>query len=148
MGTFSQQMLCTPDGRKAVDQLAQNPNRPLNQFSKLAFRDWIENVEPSLVGNTVPPPTDSHMIPVTLSYAVYNIFQQYWEGQNDPLYAILSRRGHSVDWVHVFASQEEIDRLGEVAMEIIDDPESEKPAIATAESLLPKLKEAGWKDHD
>lgn len=34
--------LCTPEGRKAVDQIAQNPNRSLNQFPKLAFRDWLE----------------------------------------------------------------------------------------------------------
>lgn len=35
--------LCTSDGRRAVDQLAQNPNRPLNQFPKLAFREWCES---------------------------------------------------------------------------------------------------------
>lgn len=35
--------LTKPDGRRALDQLAQNPNRPLNQFPKLAFRDWVEN---------------------------------------------------------------------------------------------------------
>ena len=37
------EQLGKPDGKKALRQLAQNPNRPLNQFPKLAFRDWVEN---------------------------------------------------------------------------------------------------------
>ena len=74
-------------------------------------------------------------IPIKLSYAVYNVFQRYWEGQNDPLYAILSRRGNSVDWVEVEASEEEIDRLKEVAKEILDTSD-DKGEIRTAESLL------------
>lgn len=34
--------LCSSNGKKALEQLAQNPNRPLNQFPKLAFREWVD----------------------------------------------------------------------------------------------------------
>ena len=54
--------LCTSDGRRAVDQLAQNPNRPLNQFPKLAFREWMNDddmqksiVRPDDVGDCATP---------------------------------------------------------------------------------------------
>jgi len=36
--------LCSPRGKKALDQLADNPNRSLNQFPKLAFREWITKI--------------------------------------------------------------------------------------------------------
>jgi len=78
-------------------------------------------------------------IPIRLSYAVLNVFQRYWEGQGDPLYAVLSRRGNSVDWVTVKASQEEIDRLEEVARKILEDPETEEGEKATAKQLLDTL---------
>lgn len=41
--------LTNPDGRRALDQLAQNPKRPLNQFPKLAFKDWNEETELALI---------------------------------------------------------------------------------------------------
>lgn len=77
--------------------------------------------------------------PVRISYAVYNVFQRYWHGQGDSLYAVLSRRGNSVDWVTVEASENEIDRLEETANEIIDSDESTAGDRRTAESLLKQL---------
>ena len=79
-------------------------------------------------------------IPLNISYGVYNVFQRYWEGQSDPLYAVLSRRGDSVDWVTVEASQEEADRMREVAEEIVsssDDPMEKR----TAQMQLDRLKD-------
>ena len=35
--------LQTGEGKRAVDQLLNNPNRPLNQFPKLAFKEWLDN---------------------------------------------------------------------------------------------------------
>jgi len=83
---------------------------------------------------TVVPATEEASIPIKLSYAVYNVFQRYWEGQGDPLYALLSRRGNSVDWVTVFATPEELERLEEVIEEVLDKSE-DKGEIATAKSL-------------
>ena len=84
-------------------------------------------------GLTVTPATEEASIPLKLSYAVYNVFQRYWEGQRDPLYALLSRRGNSVDWVTVFATPEEVERLEKVTQEVLN---SDDPAeVRTAKSL-------------
>ena len=95
---------------------------------------------------TVIPATDDATIPLRLSYAIYNVFQRYWEGQSDPLYALLSRRGGSVDWVTVFATQEEVDRLQEVMLVVLH---SENPSErATAESLYYILEVLDGDDDD
>jgi hypothetical protein len=44
---------------------------------------------------------------ITLGYGVLRVFSQWWYGQGDPLYAVLSRRGNSVDLVTLEASREE-----------------------------------------
>jgi len=67
---------------------------------------------------------------IPLSYGLYNIFQRYWWGQGDPLYAVLSRRGHSVDWVDVEMSRTELDRLHEVAEEILTSGEPQEKRVA------------------
>jgi hypothetical protein len=82
---------------------------------------------------TVVPATEEASIPLKLSYAVYNVFQRYWDGQRDPLYALLSRRGDSVDWVTVFATPVEVERLEAVTREVMN---SDDPAeVHTAKSL-------------
>ncbi len=77
--------------------------------------------------------------PVRISYAAYNVFQRYWGGQGDPLYAVLSRRGDSVDWVTVDAMPREIDRLEETADEVVDDPDSTAGERRTAQAMLDQL---------
>ena len=77
-------------------------------------------------------------IPLRIGMGTYNVFQQYWEGQWDPLYAVLSRRGGSPDWVTVKASQEEVERLTDVAQEIIErneDPMHVRVAEGTLENI-------------
>lgn len=81
---------------------------------------------------------DDYTIPVRLGYDTYRVFQQYWHGQSDPLYAVLSRRGGSVDFVTVLASRRELDVLRERAREIIaarDDRTDVRVARATLERL-------------
>jgi hypothetical protein len=74
-----------------------------------------------------------------LSYAVLNVFQRYWWGQNDPLYAVLSRRGTSVQFVDVTASTDEVERLQDVAEEIIASKDSTAAERRVAEGLLKQL---------
>lgn len=62
----------------------------------------------------VPGPSTKHRFPVRIGYDVLVIFSRHWRGQDDPLYAVLSRRGNSVDFVTVMASEEELDRLEDV----------------------------------
>jgi hypothetical protein len=93
------------------------------------------------LGQTVPPATEKDSIPMKLGYDVYNVFQRYWDGQSDPLYAVLSRRGNSVDWVTVFASPEEVKRLKQVAEEILKTSQ-EQGERRTAQALLQRLQES------
>jgi len=92
-------------------------------------------VRPSSTSPTVPPVNDEAMIPVKIGYGTYMVFQQYWEGQGDPLYSVLSRRGPSVDWVVVFATPEEANRLEEVAQEIISAGTDEKDIYVARQFL-------------
>ena len=101
-----------------------------NMQPSTGFGGRLQNVhtEP-----TVPPATEEARIPLKLSYAVYNVFQRYWEGQHDPLYALLSRRGDSVDWVTVFATPEEVQRLEAVMWEVMKS--EDRGEVGTAKSL-------------
>lgn len=78
-------------------------------------------------------------IPLRLGYDSLSIFQQYWWGQTDPLYAILSRRGNSVDWVNVDASLEELRRLRDLCAEIRDNDKSEPSHVRVATSYADKI---------
>lgn len=74
---------------------------------------------------------------VTLTYATYNVFQRYWWGQSDPLYAVLSRRGHSVGIEEIEASEDEVDRLCDTARE----------AVATGDASEKRVGRAFLKEH-
>lgn len=69
------------------------------------------------------PDEPSHT--VSLGHDALKVFQRYWWGQSDPLYAMLSRRGNSVDVITLDVSDEELGRFISVAQEIMresDDP--------------------------
>ena len=74
--------------------------------------------------------------PIRLGYDTISVLSQYWEGQGDPLYAILSRRGNCVDWVEVRASDLEIIRLRDTCTAILANPESEDSHIRVATAYL------------
>ena len=84
-------------------------------------------------------------IPLKIGLGTYNIFQQYWEGQGDPLYALLSRRGDTPSIPVVDASEEEVERLGEVAEEIIEANE-DPMHVRVAEATLEDIKKAARSD--
>jgi hypothetical protein len=94
---------------------------PDNYFS---FSDGGSIIEPCL------------QFPLRLGYDTIAVLSQYWEGQGDPLYAILSRRGCSVDWVEVDASELEIIRLRDTCSLILANPESEESHRRVATSYL------------
>jgi len=76
--------------------------------------------------------------PVELTYADLNVFQRYWWGQWDPLYAVLSRRGNSVGRVTLEASEEELERLQDVAEEIIRKSD-DSGEVRTAKAYLKRI---------
>jgi len=136
-----------------VDEIAINPNfeppgdswqkDPVRKSARLSPQEPFGGRlrgRPVKTEPTVPPATDEAAIPVRLSYAVYNVFSRYYGGQGDPLYAILSRRGDSVDWVTVHATPEEVDRLASVAEEILQTSD-DRGELHTAKSLLDQLEQ-------
>jgi len=77
-----------------------------------------------------------------IPYSVLNVYQRYWYGQGDPLYAVLSRRGNSTDWVTLDdVSEEEFERLRETTEEIIDKSD-DKGEVRTAVSFRKTLEAA------
>jgi hypothetical protein len=79
---------------------------------------------------------------VRLGYDALNVFQRYWWGQWDPLYAMLSRRGNSVAPVTLDVSDDELERFEDVAKEIVktsDDPGE----VRTARIYLKRI--PAWK---
>jgi hypothetical protein len=84
---------------------------------------------------------------IRIGYGTYNVFQRYWEGQGDDLYAVLSRRGTSVDWVTLRASRSEVERLKEVAQEIIDTSD-DASEVRVAKAFLQDIKKPVREDVD
>lgn len=74
---------------------------------------------------------------VQLSRGVCSYFQQWWWGQADPLYAVLSRGCDVLGPIK--ASEAEIDRLCETAQDILKDKRSRplEKAVATRFSQRP-----------
>lgn len=40
--------LTSQDGRREMDKLLQDPNRPLSQFRKLNFAEWLHNEDSTI----------------------------------------------------------------------------------------------------
>jgi hypothetical protein len=76
---------------------------------------------------------------VKLGYDALNIFQHYWWGQWDPLYAMLSRRGNSVDWVTLDVSEDELERFKDVARDIVEKSD-DSSEVRVAKKYLDELK--------
>lgn len=78
----------------------------------------------------VAPPSPAHRFPIRIGYGTYLVFSENWWGSGDPLYALLSRRGNSVDWVTVFASAKELDRMEEVANSLLFGGDAREKRVA------------------
>lgn len=96
----------------------------------------------------VPPPSrrggkplqgNKYFFPVRLAYSTYLVFSKYVKGQTDPLADLLFRRGDSVDWKTIKASDDEIMRLRQVAQQILST--SKDPGeVRTAQHVLETIK--------
>ena len=81
--------------------------------------DSISVKKPSIRYSKLIPKDVSKTIPIKLSYAVYNVFKRYVSPKYELANNLLDRRGDSVSWVTVKASNEEIFNLRELAKHII-----------------------------
>jgi len=111
----------------------------------LSFEDWKKGQRQEVLRKrqVILDKYKSADIPIKIGYDTLNIFQRYWDGQNDPLYALLSRRGNSPDWVTVKVSKEELERLIDQAQDILHQGDKTEKRVAKA--TLQRLKKAGHK---
>lgn len=97
----------------------------------------------------IPKQDEFNIIPIKLGYDTYSVFKRYVGPRYQLADNLLDRRGDSVSWVTVKASNEEIANLGELARHIISNaPESMpgRPAytsrdgeVRTAEATLKRI---------
>lgn len=106
----------------SVDMPQINSSQGLRNYSKIS-----------------PDSSKFNIIPIRLGYDTYNVFKRY---SNDNKFRIcdrlLDRRGETVDWKTVFASNEEIANLKELANYIINNsekPNEQSTAVATLERI-------------
>lgn len=89
----------------------------------------------------VPQEDSFNIIPVRISYGTYNVFKKHMNPRFSLANRLLDRRGSSVDWVTIKASNEEIANLRELADYIIgvvgetDDPRKQAE-IRTAHGAI------------
>lgn len=100
---------------------------------------FAEPQQPTRRRGGVPLQGNQYFFPVRLSYATYLVFSKYQKGKGDPLGDLLFRRGDSVDWKTIKASDDEIQRLKQVAQEILSV--SKDPGeVRTAQHVLETIK--------
>jgi hypothetical protein len=103
--------------------------------------------------SSIIPKQDSfNIIPIRLGYDTYNVFKRYVEPRYQLADRLLDRRGDSVDWVVVKASNEEIANLGELARHVIDNAPETMPGrpsytnrdgeIRTAKATLERIEDS------
>lgn len=69
-----------------------------------------------------------NVVPVT--YAAHLMFARHYEGMGDPLYAVMSRRGNGVSIVDVEMSDDEYERVIDLAAELRDGDDELDALIA------------------
>jgi len=69
-----------------------------------------------------------------------------WSGQGDPLYAIMSRA--NADGEDLEASEDELNRLADMAEQVLADDETGEESKEAAMDILDQLKGLGFMDED
>jgi len=100
----------------------------------------------------LPKQDEFNIIPIRIGYDTYNVFKRYIEPRYNLADKLLDRRGDSVDWVTVKASNEEIANLGELASHIIANAPETMPGrpgytnkdgeIRTAKATLERIEDS------
>lgn len=100
----------------------------------------------------IPKHDEFNIIPIRLGYDTYNVFKRYMEPKYGLADRLLDRRGDSVDWVTVKASNEEIANLGELARHIMANAPENMPGrpnytnrdgeVRTAKATLDRIEDS------
>lgn len=125
----------------------------INEISaNLDDLDYLKPGYSGRVSSKLIPKTDSFkIIPIKLGYDIYNVFKRYISPKYKLAEELLDRRGDSVSWVALKASNEELFNLKELAKYIVENaPEqsSNRPSytnqereIAVAKFYIEKIDE-------
>jgi hypothetical protein len=128
-------------------------NQYINEIS--ANLDALDDLKPSYSGRVsskLIPKTDVFkIIPIKLGYDIYNVFKRYVSPKYKLAEELLDRRGDSVSWVTVKASNEELFNLKELARHIVENAPEQSPTrpsytnqereIAVAKLYIEKIDE-------
>lgn len=93
-----------------LNEIAVNPELDIPSKSPVSQRGYSK---------IIPKQDEFNIIPIRLGYDTYTVFKRYAGPRYQLADRLLDRRGDSVDWVVVKASNEEIANLGELARHII-----------------------------
>ena len=113
-------------------EISLNLDAPGIEKSNKSFR--------SSSSNLLPSPEKTFIVPIRISYGIYNVLNKY--SRNFSLAsAVLLRRGDSVDFVTVNASNQEIANLKDLA-EYVKRISNKEEEIRTADSALDSVSSA------
>lgn len=116
-----------------IAEIAINPNAPeINQPQKISGRSSSK---------IIPDESKFNIIPIRLGYGTYNVFKKNMRSGHEMANRLLDRRGDSVDWVIVKASNQEIQDLQSLANEIIKNS-SDESEIRTAHATISAIKDS------
>jgi len=89
----------------------------------------------------VPEEDKFNIIPLRIGYDTYNVFKRHAPPKYALAERLLDRRGDSVDWVTVKASNQEVDNLKELARQIINSAKDEGE-LRTASATLKRIEDS------
>ena len=106
-----------------------------------AFGAMAEPTSQRASSKIVPEEDKFNIIPVRIGYDTYNVFKRH----ASPRYALadrlLDRRGDSVDWVVVKASNQEVESLRDLARQVLSSARDEGE-IRTAKATLERIEDS------
>jgi hypothetical protein len=126
-----------------LNEIAVNPDFGIPAKPQVSQRGYSK---------IIPKGDDFNIIPIRLGYDTYTVFKRYVGSRYHLADSLLDRRGDSVDWVTVKASNEEIANLGELARHIIANASETMPGrpaytsrdgeINTAKATLDRIEDS------
>jgi hypothetical protein len=89
----------------------------------------------------VPEEDKFNIIPLRIGYDTYNVFKRHASPRYALVERLLDRRGDSVDWVTLKASNQEVDNLKELAHQILNSSRDEGE-LRTARATLKRIEDS------
>jgi hypothetical protein len=89
----------------------------------------------------IPEEDKFNIIPLRIGYDTYNVFKRHASPRYALAERLLGRRGDSVDWVTLKASNQEVDNFKELAHQILNSSKDEGE-LRTASATLKRIEDS------